>query len=188
MRLRALALAAALATLPGIGAADVTATRTVTHFDIAGRTAPEIRQSIRDNAPDVVGRFDAYTQWFINWTFNWSPSDAGCHMTRVDTKLKATIIFPRLTRSAATPPDLRRKWQAFADALLRHEQGHVDIATETANEIDARLSRFRIDGPCSSIEARANEAAMLIIRKGNRRDRDYDRDTRHGASQGAVFP
>lgn len=81
---------------------------------------------------------------------------------------------------ADAPPTLVDKWNAYVRNLTLHEEGHVDNIAESYLDV-----RTAIQGAtCPTAEAQA-QATLEVI---GQFDRDYDRDTDHGATQGAVFP
>ena len=72
------------------------------------------------------------------------------------------------------------RWNAYIQALVRHEAGHLRHAYENMGSV---LSAIR-----ASSCAGANAAGQAAVRALARWDIAYDRETRHGLSQGAHFP
>lgn len=184
-------IAAAGALLAGLLAAtgaraDVHKSEDIAYYEISGETVDELRASIQANS--TANGFDAYTGWNINWTFDMIPAGGACALDNVQVYVSVRIDFPELVDEEDTPDDVVERWDAYAEVLMEHEQGHVANGEQAAEEIDEALSEFEIDGGCGSIEAQANDHAMTFIRAANERDLEYDRVTDHGATQGARFP
>ena len=88
------------------------------------------------------------------------------------------VTLPRLV--GETSPEALDRWRRFIAALRTHEAGHARYAYEHVGDVKAVLS-----GPSCANASAAGEAA---IRRIAQHDVTYDLETRHGATQGAVFP
>jgi predicted secreted Zn-dependent protease len=106
----------------------------------------------------------------------------------VQTKVKIDITLPAWQNENTGSAETRTQWQRYVAALTRHEQGHRQHGVDAAHEIDNAIGTLPPTGNCDALGTKANAAGSDIIRKYNQRDLDYDRDTRHGATQGARFP
>ncbi len=74
-----------------------------------------------------------------------------------------------------------RKVKGF-DKLLRHEQGHFDIAEIAAREL--RKALRELADPCDDLEARKKQINALTVfnkRRLANLQNDYDQETRNGA-------
>ncbi|GEM_PF-923582 len=170
--------------LPAI--ADVTVLEDrIEWYDVTGATLNEVRQSLRERSP--AKPYDAEAKWWIDWRYRWMNDATACRLTQVTVMLRVVTTFPRLAPDAPAPADLRRSWQSYSDRLMVHERGHARIGADAAEQIDQRLKTISIEGNCDNMEATANEAAMELIRQANQADKDYDRRTNHGATQGASL-
>jgi len=85
------------------------------------------------------------------------------------------------------PLAVTEQWDAFLAALRTHEAGHRDLGFAAARAVRAAILDT---GPtaCGDVTRRANAAGQQAIEEYNQRNAAYDRDTRHGAAQGAVWP
>ena len=81
----------------------------------------------------------------------------------------------------------QRQWKIYQTNLIRHEQGHVNIAVQAAHAIDKYIGTY---GASSVEHMRANidRNTKLILEKYRKYDTSYDKRTRHGMTQGAKFP
>jgi len=88
--------------------------------------------------------------------------------------------MPRLVVRPTTPEAVRVRWQRYVNVLARHEANHVRRAFENRGSVLAALR--------ASSCADATRDGQAAIRRLGQHDRDYDRTTRHGFTEGAHFP
>ncbi len=104
--------------------------------------------------------FWAYTQWYLKWS-------SSCEVN-----LTITYTMPELKDRAKVPLILRKKWDAMLEKLEMHEEGHGQHGINAANEV------FAAD--C--------HGAKSITAKWARQDKIYDKETRHGQTEGIYLP
>ncbi len=151
------------------------------YYDITGSTEGELRAQLDALGPVGYDGFkgDATTEWFIHW--NW-PGYGGssCDLSAATTSLDMKVILPRWSPPNDAPPQLVARWTNYVNALMAHEKGHVDHVLENFHLVlDAIKS-----ADCDSADA----AGTAMLEKLRQFDLDYDSDTGHGATQGALFP
>ena len=154
----------------------------ISSYEVSGETEGAIRASINARRPrDPVSgeRVDAHVRWTMTW--GW-PLDGrgGCDLSRASIQFSATVTMPRLTNEERLPPELRAGWRAFIVGLDRHLAGHLAFPYEHRSEV--------LDAIRASNCTRASAAAQAAMQRLSRNDADYDRRTRRGETQGAVFP
>jgi predicted secreted Zn-dependent protease len=72
-------------------------------------------------------------------------------------------------------------------ALRKHEEGHRDTGVAAARKIAEGIAVLSPSVSCEALEWRANEEGERLVREAVERDREYDRETRHGRSLGAQL-
>jgi predicted secreted Zn-dependent protease len=154
----------------------------VQYYDVSGNSVAEIRAAInrvRPRDPNDGVAVDALNRWYISW--RW-PGDGrgGCLLARTELRFSATLRMPRLFNTQRTPRAVVARWQAYMEALVRHEAGHIRHAYDNMGSV---LRAIRASS-CAS----ANEAGRAAVRMLAQWDVTYDRQTRHGLTQGAHFP
>jgi len=159
-------------------------------YDVEGDTEGQLRSELDRRGPeDTDGvRHDAYTSWQVTWRFPFAQSEEGCSTGPVTTSVRVTITLPRWHGWADESVPLVRHWRRYLDALKVHETGHRDTGFRAANDITEELSALPPKPTCDEAELAANTAAAAVLERYRAVDTEYDADTRHGASQGAVFP
>ena len=81
-----------------------------------------------------------------------------------------------------------RRWRRYLDALTEHESGHRETGFRAATDIAEVLPALPAKPTCEEAEEAANVAAREVLERYRKLDTEYDGETRHGATQGAVFP
>jgi predicted secreted Zn-dependent protease len=154
----------------------------VQYYDVSGSSVAEIRAAInrvRPRDPNDGVAVDALNRWYISW--RWPGDGRGnCLLGQTELRFTATLRMPRLFNSRRTPRAVVARWQAYVEALIRHEAGHLRHAYANMGSV---LRAIR-----ASSCATANEAGRAAVRALAQYDVDYDRATRHGFTQGAHFP
>jgi len=161
----------------------------VRQYAVEGATLEEVTRSLHANAPrDADGaRFYALTQWTYNAEYVWVERDTGCRAEDVVVRVATTITMPRWTPPRVTPAGLVEAWNRFVRSLEAHEREHQRLAEEGAEAIRWEIVSLRLQ-TCSGAEARAQHAVARVVETTNRRNREYDERTRHGMTEGAVWP
>ena len=130
--------------------------------------------------------FHAYTAWVIQWRFSWQQApDGRCAITRSETRLLAAITLPALV---ATEGQIQQTFSDYLAALRHHEEGHVQIARATAAAIDLGILSLPAQDSCPPLETLANQLAERHLEDARRSEREYDRTTGYGHTQGAWLP
>lgn len=172
----ALALTAATASFASVPGVRV---RT---YPVSGSDVPAIRASL-----DAHGLLDgqdgtpveAVTHWRFTW--RWPGTAAGpCRLAAAIVRFSATVTLPRLVGLDTLPPNVAANWRRYRASLEAHEANHVRYAYAHRAEVLAAIR----GATCATADA----AGQAVLRALIDHDRAYDRDTRHGASEGAVFP
>lgn len=144
-----------------------------------------LRQALQAATPIVVDgrRFHGYTRWNVRWNYRWWREASGrCRITEVTTRLSTEVQLPEL-RGAA--PAHQAAFERYLRALSAHEQGHVQLGRDAAQAIDQGIARLPPTADCPTLERQADALGRRLLQEHVERERQYDRDTGHGAAQGA---
>jgi predicted secreted Zn-dependent protease len=187
MNARAAGRAGVVAALVFLGAAqaDVTEEHARRPYTVRAQPGETLRQALNAATPITVDgqRFHGYTRWNVRWTFRWWREASGrCAITEVTTRLRTEVQLPEL-RSGA--PAQQAVFDRYLRALSRHEEGHVQFGRDAAQAIDQGIAALPAAPDCAALERQANALGHRLLREHAEREKQYDRDTRHGASQGA---
>lgn len=121
------------------------------------------------------------TEWQVSWTFFTNPVEEGCTLRTVRATLDVTFLYPRWSD---VPPRYVKRWNRFLAALEVHEEGHKQAGLRAARDVLTHLSAMPMAETCEAIQTRANANANYILEQAIKRDRLYDKQTRHGVTQG----
>lgn len=156
-------------------------------YDVVGDTPAAVWASMRAASVQTLGgRYFARTEWNVSWRARWGGGGA-CRASVADLHLTARVTLPRWVPPAGASAELIAQWDAFIRALSLHEAKHVDIATAGARAIRREIEA--VSGPsCAGMDARTRAAAERALIAHREQDRQYDRRTRNGVTEGAVWP
>lgn len=158
------------------------------YYDVEGTTVAELAEALQRLGPQTEGqRFYGLTQWQLNAEYQWVESSGGCAIENPVVRVAVTMTLPRWTPPRGTPGELVGAWNRFARALEQHEHEHRRLAEEAAEAIRWELATLRLPN-CTHAESRAQQRVADIVQDYNRRNARYDEQTRHGITEGAVWP
>jgi predicted secreted Zn-dependent protease len=168
-----------LGTMP----AGVTMDARVHYYDVSAASLAELRRGMSSLGPRVQGRaFQAAAQTTFRWTYQYHRQGLSCELRRVRVQLRSTITFPRWNPTAEPDSSLLEWWHELNAGLMEHERGHVMISVETAKTIVKELEG--LSGlSCEALGTRANVEGQRLLRSSQQSQDEYDRSTRHGATQ-----
>ena len=126
------------------------------------------------------------TDWLLSYQSQPRMAAGACKAESVTTKLTLSMTLPHWSPPPGAAGDLAGRWERFMSALRLHEDGHV----QNARNIESAVKRALL--ALSSTDCGALDSAMRarfdqLLEQGRAADRDYDRQTDHGKTQGAVF-
>ena len=158
-------------------------------YEIHGSTAEQLRDQMNQVRPLMHGeKFDADTEWNLKWSFDYQPDDNSCVIRDSQVTLDIIYHLPRWEDEERSDPKLQERWAVYMKHLLIHESGHAKNGKKAAMEVEAMLKDLAPMESCSLLEEMANDRARQIIDSHHSWDLQYDKETQHGVTQGAVFP
>jgi predicted secreted Zn-dependent protease len=168
--------------------AGVAGSTDLVYYDVHGSTARELVADMRKVGPKSAdgGVFFGETQSPLRWTWRTRSSSGMCSPVDIRVQVSAQITLPRWTPPADTVPGLLAQWNQFLAALEVHEVGHKDISGRAAADVIHKLTGLNTF--CSSLNDEARRITDGIVARLRDDQVRYDADTRHGLTQGAVFP
>jgi predicted secreted Zn-dependent protease len=162
----------------------------IEYRDITGSSADALAAALRQvGASNENGdRFAASTRWQLRWNFRVEQHPgANCVLASAKTELDIHMTLPRWMPPKNASPVLVKKWNTFADALRKHEDGHRDIAIEAARVVTDRAGAAQSEADCATLKKRLERIADDTLREYKDKESSYDVTTLHGQTQGATF-
>jgi predicted secreted Zn-dependent protease len=162
---------------------------TTNYYTVRGTTGREIRASINRGKPRPAGEErDAETRWNIRWRFTTTASSGSCRLHTFSTQTTIAITLPRWIVETNASPWVMTNWTRYIKALELHEAGHANFARAAAGEIRKKVQALPPQPNCDAVKNAVNATGRRVLEELVQREQAYDRTTRHGATQGAVFP
>ena len=159
------------------------------YYSVTGATLAEIRQSTQQARPWKDRRdLDAFTEWNVTWTFSTSSTATGCRCSTFTTRTRVVVTLPRWTKSEQASPEVADAWKRYADALALHEAGHAGHGISAAAQLHRNMQSLGERPTCEALKQAINELGNRTVAEFRQKDKDYDQQTRHGATQGARLP
>ncbi len=185
-----LLLAAAFAGM-GSALAEPTVSEKIEYYDVTGNTPQEIRQDLNRIGPLTDAgrqRFDAVTNWYVRWRYNYARTSQSCSISSVSLTVEVAIKMPRLAPSPNRLAMVTSAFEDFAKNLMTHEKGHAQNGIDIARRIEEGIRKLPPESSCEQLGQIANALGNSLIKEANRADIEYDARTQHGRTQGARFP
>ncbi len=166
---------------PRAAIADPILKQTNETYDIRGSTIRELKAAMREHGPSgtgapsadrnkiVVGR----TSTTFAWTFQHVKTQDGCTAKSIAVTLEARVVMPLWTDKLLATYALQAEWDRYRADVERHEQRHVDIAFETARELERGLAEARSE-KCGDLQAVMRAIAEGHMERDRRNQREFD--------------
>jgi predicted secreted Zn-dependent protease len=175
--------------LAGIAHAEPLTRAHTSYYSVAGSSATVLATQLDQKGP--VGEdgkhYAARTRWDVQWRFNHDQQGETCGAKDVAVAVGIAQNLPKWSGEDKGPAALRKRWDAFADALKRHEDEHKNHGIQAGAEIEAVLTALKPASNCEDLDKAANAAGEKVIEKYRKRDQELDRTTDHGRKQGATL-
>lgn len=159
----------------------------INYYVFGGTTVAEMNAQLAKLGPKTAeGSFHAYTSWYVKWNYDYARSSGSCGLGPVRTTVTVNYRLPKWARPKA-PRDLAEKWDAYATALRKHEDGHRDFGVEAGRAVARALAELPRQLSCEKLETLADKTGERILQEAHAHEVEYDRRTNHGTRQGALF-
>jgi|GEM_PF-1657895 len=163
-----------------------------TYYKVYGNTAKQIKTQLFQCAPPhdssiEAGNFAAETGGNLSWHYDTTISPDGlCTIGNVKVGLHINMILPSWQPTGSATAGLASNWQNMIDRLTVHENEHVALYQQYANQLLSDLRSI----PATSCPAFADTVAATAagdVASLNTAQANYDAATNHGIKQGAVL-
>jgi predicted secreted Zn-dependent protease len=156
------------------------------YYSVWAASSSELLASLNRASPvrHSGNLYHGYTESQIRWNFWWRTENQLCSIDRVEVFVDITMTLPRLEDS---PAAVHEVWERWYPNLVRHENGHRDNALAVARRIEDGIRALPAQSDCRTLEERANALGTRLLTELRSNDRDYDRRTNYGESQGASI-
>ena len=154
------------------------------YYYVNPNTRADILTSLKENSPIHENGKIMYgsSNSDVKWNLKWKHNSQICWITSVNTKVTTTYTLPKLIEGGSGIDDF---WANWYPNLLTHERGHHKLAIDAAEEIERKIRKMPSFSTCDLLEKNANNIVLESINKLRRLQKDYDKRTNHGETQGA---
>lgn len=142
------------------------------------------RNLITDN---YGNKFIALTSWDVSWQVHTLSDNEKCAVSDVVIAVDIKYTYPKWSNIIFAPTIDRTIWNRFITNLKKHEEGHAEIGKEAGEMIEKALLEIKPAPTCAELEEIVRARANAIHQEYALKDEAYDRETNHGANQGAVL-
>ena len=169
-------------------AADVVKVST-NYYKVFGSKPREVRRSINQQRPwKDKDAMDAQTDWSVRCKYLVSDESGVGRVQSFATETVIVITLPVWHAPPGTPKEYTDRWAKYFTALLRHEYGHASHALAAAAEVRKQAGVIREAPTSDELTRRINDTVTRVLEEFHAKDNLYDKETRHGVTQGATFP
>lgn len=160
-------------------------------YRISGFEYDELARAMARHGPgtDEIGTRLGLHRADWRWSYRYRPDGRSgrCRLVEATVILRSVIVLPEWTNRPTAPRSMADRWRDFVEALRYHEEGHRARARRLGVTLWQSLLGLEA-ATCEALRERAERSARRAIEEGERAQLRYDRDTGHGAAQGARWP
>jgi len=160
-------------------------------YRIYGSTADELRDQIKHCAPGAsdtaLAEFTGETTYNLSWQYSVQVSGDSCRLVNAKVGLHLVTSLPDWPGSSTATAGLTGRWQAFMTGLITHEQGHAALDKIYGAKLVSDLNNLGTIA-CTALKNDAEAIVQADTTALNQANAQYDAQTDHGNSQGAVLP
>jgi predicted secreted Zn-dependent protease len=133
-------------------------------------------------------KYDSVTNWKVKWDYSYNRTPGACTADSILVTVDVVFHLPKWVRTSDAPQPLVEKWENYLAKLMTHEKGHRDRAVEAATGLVQAVADVPPARTCAELDHEVHTLCRTRMEKLIEDQKDYDTATRHGATQGAVFP
>ncbi len=159
-------------------------------YTISGFTISDVLGDMHRKGPgidDIGVRLGLHvSQWRYSYEYTRGGSRR-CRLTEAQVLLRSVILLPEWTDVSRASHEVASGWHPFVRALTVHEEGHRSRALMQGVTLWTALLGLQASN-CDELESLVRTTADRVLADGMAAQVAYDRETEHGAKQGATWP
>lgn len=154
-------------------------------YGVYGDDVGKMRRSLGFWGP---GGHWGYATWRYEWTGDLEEGiDGRCRGRDLAVRLRTSTRTPVIARLSFPKACPKERFHAMRRALELHEQIHVEIAVQTAEEARRAMAAIEGAATCADLRKAYDSALARAADAGNVKQSRFDVDTRNGQEQGVVL-
>jgi predicted secreted Zn-dependent protease len=111
----------------------------------------------------------------------------GCVVESLRVRLRVEVLLPEWRPLRAPSRTLRKRWEAVAQTLAAHEQGHLDYTLEAAQALRTELAEMSAMSSCEAIDNAIDRRFRRALMRLNSQNVLFDIRTNHGRRGAPTF-
>ena len=133
-------------------------------------------------------KYDSLTSWDVKWDHEYDRTSKTCTVNSFRPIVEITFRYPKWIMADNAPKPLVEKWDRYIRNLITHENGHRDRVLEAAADLSRAVDQLPPSPSCDDLDRNVRELFRARMKLMKEDQRVYDETTKHGATQGALFP
>ncbi|MHB8843381.1 MAG: DUF922 domain-containing protein [Nitrospirota bacterium] len=133
-------------------------------------------------------KYDSLTSWDVKWGHGYDRALGTCAVDSFKPIIEITFRYPKWKRTDDAPRPLMEKWDRYLKNLIIHENGHRDLVVKAASDLSHDVAQLSSAPTCADLDRNVRSLFRKKMERMNKDQREYDETTKHGNTQGAVFP
>jgi len=160
------------------------------YYEVCGCSEDELHCDLKQKCVtwNDGHKYDSLTSWDMKWDHGYDQASATCTINSFRPIVEITFRFPKWKRTDEAPQSLMEKWDRYVNNLITHENGHRDRVVEAASELSHAVAKLSPASSCADLDKSVRSLFRKHMEKMAEDQREYDETTKHGSTQGAVFP
>ncbi len=160
------------------------------YYEVQGVNESQLRCDMNHNSCkwDDGKKYDSVTSWRVKWDYDHDRTPQSCAAASFKATVEVVFRYPKWVHEDGVSPSLVDKWNNYMKNLTVHENGHRDMAVEAVAELTRAVTELSAAPNCSDLDREVRALCRLKMKKLNEDEKAYDVRTKHGLTQGAIFP
>jgi len=162
----------------------------VEFYEISWECDRDLQKGMRDKgcAWKDGKKYHSLTSWSLKWDYGYNQTSLSCTAESFQPVIDINIRYPKWAKTGNPPAELQEKWDRFMTNLITHEEGHRDMVVEAASEAALAVMRLPPQATCADLDREVKKLCHTRMKQLDEDSKNYDAETKHGLTQGAVFP
>ena len=160
------------------------------YYEVSGGSTTDLICDLKGKAcryPDGK-KYDSVTKWRVGWNYGYNKSGGMCSAEGFHLTVDIVVRIPAwLHRASATQPVID-KWETYIDQLKTHENEHLDKVVQAADDLTLAVSQMPPAATCADLNREIWQMSKSRLKRLEVEQNQYDAETGHGWTQGALFP
>jgi predicted secreted Zn-dependent protease len=164
------------------------------YYEVKGGSETELRCDMNNNSCkwEDGKKYDSVTSWRVKWDYGYDRGSQACSAVSFKASVEVVFRYPQWVNAGGgdggVSQPLVAKWDRYMKNLAIHENGHRDMAVKAAAELSHAVAELPPAQSCADLDREVRALCRLRMKKLNEDEKAYDVSTKHGLTQGAIFP